>query len=210
MSRRLAGPAAGAAPAALGDPADSDGGGTLWPGTDWAAADWAQPGAPLLWRFHLHYWDWAWALAAAPRRRRGRRRRDRRAGVVHRAVDVLAGGGHPRPRRRLAALPRVAARLVLVRPAPAAGGRHPDRAGVHRQPGRARRLPAAAPGDRRRRQPPDQEPQGAGRPGRVLRRRRRCWKPRSAGCGGSWPSRCSRTAAITSGPPPTTARCSPT
>jgi uncharacterized heparinase superfamily protein len=22
------------------------------------------PGAPLLWRFHLYYWDWAWALAA--------------------------------------------------------------------------------------------------------------------------------------------------
>jgi uncharacterized heparinase superfamily protein len=27
--------------------------------------DWRQPGAPLLWRFHLHYWDWAWGLAAA-------------------------------------------------------------------------------------------------------------------------------------------------
>jgi uncharacterized heparinase superfamily protein len=26
---------------------------------DWVAAD-----APLLWRFHLYYWDWAWALAA--------------------------------------------------------------------------------------------------------------------------------------------------
>ena len=32
--------------------------------TDWAIADWDQAGAPLLWRFHLHYWDWAWALAA--------------------------------------------------------------------------------------------------------------------------------------------------
>jgi uncharacterized heparinase superfamily protein len=31
---------------------------------DWSAADWAATGAPLLWRFHLHYWDWAWALAA--------------------------------------------------------------------------------------------------------------------------------------------------
>ena len=31
---------------------------------DWAAADWAVAGAPLLWRFHLYYWDWAWALAA--------------------------------------------------------------------------------------------------------------------------------------------------
>jgi uncharacterized heparinase superfamily protein len=28
-------------------------------------ADWDQPGTPLLWRFHLHYWDWAWGLAAA-------------------------------------------------------------------------------------------------------------------------------------------------
>ncbi|CAO5168979.1 conserved hypothetical protein [Frankia sp. AiPs1] len=25
--------------------------------------DWEQAGAPLLWRYHLHYWDWAWALA---------------------------------------------------------------------------------------------------------------------------------------------------
>ena len=24
--------------------------------------DWRQRDAPLLWRFHLHYWDWAWAL----------------------------------------------------------------------------------------------------------------------------------------------------
>jgi uncharacterized heparinase superfamily protein len=27
--------------------------------------DWQQADAPLLWRFHLHYWDWAWGLAAA-------------------------------------------------------------------------------------------------------------------------------------------------
>jgi uncharacterized heparinase superfamily protein len=26
-------------------------------------ADWTQADAPLLWRFHLHYWDWAWALS---------------------------------------------------------------------------------------------------------------------------------------------------
>ena len=26
--------------------------------------DWRQADAPLLWRFHLHYWDWAWGLAA--------------------------------------------------------------------------------------------------------------------------------------------------
>ena len=30
---------------------------------NWACADWAAAGAPLLWRFHLYYWDWAWALA---------------------------------------------------------------------------------------------------------------------------------------------------
>jgi uncharacterized heparinase superfamily protein len=30
--------------------------------------DWQQPGAPQLWRFHLHYWDWAWGLAADPDR----------------------------------------------------------------------------------------------------------------------------------------------
>jgi uncharacterized heparinase superfamily protein len=28
----------------------------------WARADWEAAGAPLLWRFHLYYWDWAWAL----------------------------------------------------------------------------------------------------------------------------------------------------
>jgi uncharacterized heparinase superfamily protein len=30
---------------------------------DWPAADWEAADAPLLWRFHLYYWDWAWALA---------------------------------------------------------------------------------------------------------------------------------------------------
>jgi uncharacterized heparinase superfamily protein len=30
---------------------------------DWASADWEAATAPLLWRFHLYYWDWAWALA---------------------------------------------------------------------------------------------------------------------------------------------------
>jgi uncharacterized heparinase superfamily protein len=30
---------------------------------DWPAADWEMAAAPLLWRFHLYYWDWAWALA---------------------------------------------------------------------------------------------------------------------------------------------------
>jgi uncharacterized heparinase superfamily protein len=29
----------------------------------WASADWEAAGAPMLWRYHLYYWDWAWALA---------------------------------------------------------------------------------------------------------------------------------------------------
>lgn len=29
------------------------------------AADWEQADAPLLWRYHLHYWDWAWNLDRA-------------------------------------------------------------------------------------------------------------------------------------------------
>ncbi len=32
---------------------------------DWGAADWELADAPLLWRFHLYYWDWAWALTDA-------------------------------------------------------------------------------------------------------------------------------------------------
>jgi uncharacterized heparinase superfamily protein len=35
--------------------------------TSWASADWEAAGAPLLWRFHLYYWDWAWALASEDR-----------------------------------------------------------------------------------------------------------------------------------------------
>jgi uncharacterized heparinase superfamily protein len=34
---------------------------------DWASADWEAADAPLLWRFHLYYWDWAWALAGDQR-----------------------------------------------------------------------------------------------------------------------------------------------
>jgi uncharacterized heparinase superfamily protein len=37
---------------------------------NWQAADWEMAGAPLLWRFHLYYWDWAWALAGATDRPR--------------------------------------------------------------------------------------------------------------------------------------------
>jgi uncharacterized heparinase superfamily protein len=33
----------------------------------WASADWEAAGAPLLWRYHLYYWDWAWALAGVHR-----------------------------------------------------------------------------------------------------------------------------------------------
>jgi hypothetical protein len=29
----------------------------------WAKADWDAADAPLLWRYHLYYWDWAWMLA---------------------------------------------------------------------------------------------------------------------------------------------------
>jgi uncharacterized heparinase superfamily protein len=36
-------------------------------GADWPAADWESAGAPLLWRFHLYYWDWAWVLATGGR-----------------------------------------------------------------------------------------------------------------------------------------------
>ena len=41
-------------------------------GADWSAADWAMADAPLLWRFHLYYWDWAWALGSARCRAGGR------------------------------------------------------------------------------------------------------------------------------------------
>jgi len=37
-------------------------------GTEWSAADWVQARAPLLWRFHLYYWEWAWSLAAGRQR----------------------------------------------------------------------------------------------------------------------------------------------
>jgi len=39
-------------------------------GADWARADWELAAAPLLWRFHLYYWDWAWGLEAKDERAR--------------------------------------------------------------------------------------------------------------------------------------------
>jgi uncharacterized heparinase superfamily protein len=42
---------------------------------NWASADWEAASAPLLWRFHLYYWDWAWALATKPQRQRQQARK---------------------------------------------------------------------------------------------------------------------------------------
>jgi uncharacterized heparinase superfamily protein len=39
---------------------------------NWPAADWELASEPLLWRFHLYYWDWAWALACGQDRHRSR------------------------------------------------------------------------------------------------------------------------------------------
>ena len=55
------------APGGVDNPA-----GVGWTQAHWARADWAQADAPMLWRFHLHYWDWAWRLAAEPDRIRAR------------------------------------------------------------------------------------------------------------------------------------------
>ncbi len=207
LSRRLAGPAAGAALAALGDPADSDGGGTLWPGTDWAAADWAQRGAPLLWRFHLHYWDWAWALAAAP-------------GDGEAAADVTGARewftalwtswqAAVIPGRGAAWLPYPAS----LRAWSWCGLHRPLVAGTPVEQAFTASLAAHA-GFLWRHLETDvggnhliknlKALAGLG----VFLGDGSLLEARSAGCGGSWPSRCSRTAAITSGPPPTTARCS--
>ena len=101
---------------------------------------------------------------------------------VRAAVAILAVGGHLRPRRRLASLPGGAARLVVVRAYTGTWSRAAtlEPCFVAGTVG-ARRVPAPAPRNRCRRQPPDQEPQGAGRAGRVLRRRRGCWTRRSTG-----------------------------
>jgi len=34
---------------------------------DWTAADWGMAAEPLLWRYHLYYWDWAWSLVSGRR-----------------------------------------------------------------------------------------------------------------------------------------------
>jgi len=64
--RRIISPAPGSAATAPDNPADADTAGTCWREMDWAGTDWAQADEPLLWRFHLHYWDWAWALVPGP------------------------------------------------------------------------------------------------------------------------------------------------
>ncbi len=38
----------------------------------WNRADWNLAGEPLLWRFHLHYWDWAWGLVGEPKQTNAR------------------------------------------------------------------------------------------------------------------------------------------
>ena len=112
MTRALASPASVADHAGdQGDPADTDWAEAHWTRADWEQADWEQADAPALWRFHLHYWDWAWGLAAEPDRA------DARAcsPAMWRSWHAQVRGG---PRRRLAALPGRAARLVLLRSAP--------------------------------------------------------------------------------------------
>ena len=39
---------------------------------DWSTASWDLAEVPLLWRYHLYYWDWAWALAQCADRGRAR------------------------------------------------------------------------------------------------------------------------------------------
>ncbi|MGD0378167.1 MAG: alginate lyase family protein, partial [Streptosporangiaceae bacterium] len=63
MTRVLAAPAHLTDGGDHGDPSDADWTEAHWTQADWDRADWQQADAPLLWRFHLHYWDWAWRLA---------------------------------------------------------------------------------------------------------------------------------------------------
>ena len=95
----------------------------------------------------------------------------RRPGLVRRALAILAGGDGGRPGGCVAPLPGGPARLVVLRSSPGPDSRQRDRGLLRRQPVHPRRVPAPAPGNRCRRQPSDQEPQGAGRAGGVLRRR---------------------------------------
>jgi uncharacterized heparinase superfamily protein len=59
--------------------------------------DWQQADAPLLWRFHLHYWDWAWGLTAV-RGRAARAEFDRLWRSWQAAVEFGRGDAwHPYP-----------------------------------------------------------------------------------------------------------------
>ena len=147
---------AGPAPGDLGDHDDPVGAGWMRPTgrrPTGQQADWEHAAAPALWRFHLHYWDWAWRLAAEPDRA------DARAWFAamwrswHAPVrSAGATPGCPIP-------PRCGPGRSAASPGPGRG--QPDRGLLHRQPVCPRRVPEAEPRNRRRRQPPDQEPQGA-------------------------------------------------
>ena len=123
-----------------GDPAGGDRMWAHWARTDWARTDWAQADAPALWRSHLHYWDWSWGLIrpAVP----GRCPR-----LVRGALAVLDVGGQARPGRRVAPLPRRAARLVVLRSSPGPGGGQRRRGLFHRQPVHPRWFSATAHGN---------------------------------------------------------------
>jgi uncharacterized heparinase superfamily protein len=65
---------------------------------DWATADWEAASAPLLWRFHLYYWDWAWGLAAERSGADGRELFTAIWGSWHAAVAPGRGDAwHPYP-----------------------------------------------------------------------------------------------------------------
>ena len=175
-----------------------DGGHRRLGGRGLGAAD-----APLLWRFHLYYWDWAWALAGEHRRSD--------APAVFAAIWESWHVGR-RPGRGAAWHPYPAALRAwsfcgIYRPLVRGS---PIEEPFLRRTRRARRLPAPQPGNGRRRQPPHQEPEGTGRARGVLRRRRAARPVAPAAAPRSWPCRCCPTAATTSGRRPTTARCSAT
>ena len=174
------------------------------PQTDWMLADWEHAAAPALWRFHLHYWDWAWALATEPDRA------DARAWFA--ALWRSWQAATVRPGRGDAWLPYPAALRAwsFCGPAPGPGRGQRDRGLLHRRPVRPRRVPAPAPRNRCRRQPPDQEPQGAGRAGGVLRGRAAAGPgagPADRAAGRAGPA---RRRPLRAGPRLPLSRCSPT